>query len=96
MQQNGGFGVAMLRKTFIGTRSSAVKLSLPPALGYIPLRYVRASSPTNWVRRCPQSCAGSALQAGFGCDAVFTTSKAAYPWPSIVLLCSLASFAEAH
>ena len=35
------------------------------------------------------------LQAGFGCAAVFNTSKEAYPWPSIVLHCHrLASFAE--
>ena len=37
------------------------------------------------------------LKAGFGCVAVFSTLKEAYPWPSIVLCrCRSTNFTEAH
>ena len=51
---------------------------------------------TNGVRAAYDASLLHALQAEFGCAAIFNTSNEAYPWPLIVLChrC-LASFAEA-
>ena len=60
MQQNGGFGVCLHTENQLGTRSSAVKISLSLVIGYLPFRYVRASLYTTWAHRCPMSCVRSA------------------------------------
>ena len=58
-QQNGGFGVCLHTGNKPGTCSNAVKVSLPPALGYLSFKYVGESSSMNWVRNGPELCARS-------------------------------------
>ena len=55
----GIWGMLTYRKNKPGTSHSTVKIGLPPALRYLPFRYVRESSLMNWVRRCPESCTRS-------------------------------------
>ena len=50
----------ILKEDKFPTRSSAVLIGLPPALGYFPFTSVRVSSYTIWVRSCPVSGARSA------------------------------------
>ena len=52
-------GYANVFKTSLALAPALWKL-VYHQLGYLPFRFVHASSLTNWVRRCPESCARSA------------------------------------
>ena len=58
-QQIGGFGVCLHTGNKPSTHSNAVKVCLPPVLGYLSFTYVSKSLSMSWVRNGPESCVRS-------------------------------------